>query len=276
MGLRVHENVVARRVSDSLANHTLSVDRAIQQLSTGRRINSAKDDASGLAIADKMRAQVDGLNQATGNAQDGMNLVQAAEGSMGEVHAILQRMRELTVQAANDTLTASDRSHIRTEIGSLAEEIDRIGNAAEYNTKKLLDGSLATTGLTLQVGANAGEVFAIKLDTISSAALGVLATQLSVDNPANSSAAIARLDSAIEQVSRSRARAGATVQRLEHAISDLGVMHRSMSGSESRIRDLDMAKGAMKLATGQILAQSSTAMLSQANAQPQSVLALLR
>lgn len=276
MGLRVHENVVARRVSDSLANHALSVDRAMRQLSTGRRINSAPDDASGLAIADKMRAQVEGLNQATGNAQDGMHLVQAAESSMGEVHGILQRMRELAVHAATDTLTLSDRSQIRTELGALAEEIDRIGNAAEYNTRKLLDGSLASAGLTLQVGANAGQTFNIRLDTLSAAALGILATQLSVDNPANSSAAIARLDAAIDQVSRSRANAGATVRRLEHAIADLGVMHSAMSGSESRIRDLDMARGATRLATGQILAQSTVAMLTQANAQPQSVLALLR
>lgn len=276
MGLRVYENVVARRVSNSLANQTVSVDRSIAQLSTGRRINNARDDAAGLAIAEKFRGQVDGLNQATGNALDGMNLVQAAEGSMNEVHSILQRMRELTVQAANDTLTNSDRAHIRTEMGSLAEEIDRIGNAAEFNTKKLLDGSLATAGMTLQVGANAGEILNISLDTISASALGVLATQLSVDNPANSSATIVRLDAALEQVSRSRGRAGATVRRLEHAIADLGVMHSAMSGSESRIRDLDMAKGATRLATGQILAQSGLAMLAQAHAQPQSVLALLR
>ncbi len=276
MGLRVHGNVVARTVSDFLANHTRSVDRSIEQLATGRRINYSRDDAAGLAIAEKFRGQVDGLNQASGNALDGMNLVQAAEGSMGEVHVILQRMRELTVQAANDSLTVSDRAHIRTEIGSLAEEIDRIGNATEYNTKKLLDGTLASAGMTLQVGANAGETFNIRLDTISSAALGVLATQLSVDNAGSSSATIARLDAAIEQVSRSRGHAGATVRRLEHTIADLGVMHIGMSSAESRLRDLDMAKGASRLVNSQIMAQSGLAMLSQANAQPQSILALLR
>jgi len=275
VGLRVHDTVVARRVSDILALHNRTVDQSLSQLSTGRRINDARDDASGLAIAEKFRSQVAGLNQAVGNSQDGIFVLSAAEGSMNEVHAVLQRMRDIAVQAANDVLTGSDRAHIQVAMRTMSEEIDRIGASSEYNTRKLLDGSMAG-GMTLQVGPNAGQVLNISLDTLSAASLGVLTTQLSVDNAFNSSATIARLDAAIGTMSRWRGTTGATINRLEHAIADLGVMATSMSGSESRIRDLDMARAATTLATSQLLSQSGSAMLAQANAQPQSVLALLR
>jgi flagellin len=276
VGLRVHENVVARSIHAVLANRTERLGRSITELSSGYRINRSRDDAAGQAIAEKFGGQVRGLNQAPGNAQDGLNLVRTAESSMGQVHEILQRMRELAVQAANDTLTESDRGHVTDELLAMSGEITRIGEAAEYNTKKLLDGSLASSGLTLQVGANAGEVFTIRLDTLSASNLGVLSTQLSVDNSANAASTLARLDDAIDRLSRFRGSAGATVNRLEHAISDLGVMGSRMAASQSQILDLDMAKATTRLATNQILTQSGTAMLAQANAQPQSVLALLR
>jgi len=275
VGLRVHENVVARSVHTVLATKTERLGRSITELSSGLRINRSADDAAGQAIAEKFQGQVRGLGQATGNAQDGVNLVQTAEASMGEVQEILQRMRELAVQAANDTLTGSDRDHVTQELHRLSDEITRIGDAAQYNTKKLLDGSMAS-GLTLQVGANAGEIVQIRLDTISAANLGVLTTQLSVDNAATASATISRLDEALDKLSRFRGNAGSTINRLEHSISDLGVMYAKMSSSGSRITDLDMASAASRLATNQLLTQSSTAMLAQANAQPQSVLALLR
>ncbi len=276
MGLRVHGNVVARSIHAVLADRNVRMGRSITELSSGLRINRSRDDAAGLAIAEKFGGQVRGLNQATGNAQDGINLAQTAESSMGQVQEILQRMRELAVQAANDTLTESDRGHVTEELHALSNEITRIGETSEYNTKKLLDGALASSGLTLQVGANAGEILNIRLDTISAANLGILTTQLSVDNATNASATISKLDDALDKLSRFRGNAGSTINRLQHAISDLGVMHTKMASAGSRIMDLDLASATTRLATNQILSQSGTALLAQANAQPQSVLALLQ
>lgn len=275
MGLRVHANVVAGSVANALAMHNRKTGHAISQLSSGQRINSAQDDAAGSAIAERFRGQVRGLHQASGNSQDGINLLQTAESTMNEVQAVLQRMRELAVQAANDTLTASDRAAVTDKMQALSGEITRIGDSTAFNTRKLLDGSLAG-GLTLQVGANCGEILAIKLDTVSAAALGVGTAQLSVDNAASASVTLCNLDDALDKISRYRGNAGNQITRLQHAISDLGIMSEKMASSESRLRDLDMARATVSLATSQILSQSGTAMLAQANAAPQAVLGLLR
>lgn len=218
-----------------------------------------------------------GLNQAAQNSQDAINLLQAAEGALNETEVILQRMRELSVQGANDTLTVSDRNNIVDEMQALSREIVRIASATQFNTQNLLNGGTANTvGFTFQVGANGNQYMNVVICTANSAALGVLMTQLSVDNAANASATISQLDAAIVLVSSCRSKLGANINRLEHTVANLNVQSENISASESRIRDQDMAKEASMLTRNQILTQSSQAMLAQANQAPQQILQLLR
>ncbi len=277
MGLRINTNLNAIDSHRLLTHNDNMLGKSLQKLSSGLRINAAQDDAAGLAISEKMRSQVRGLDQASANSQDAMNLLQTAEGALNETTSIIQRMRELTVQAANDTLTLSDRNNIRDELEALTSEVDRIANTTQFNTKELLSGGTAAVqGFTFQVGANDGQILNVKIDTSTAAALGILMTQLSVDNPANASQSIKNLDDALAKVSAYRSHIGANINRLEHTVANLNVQSENMSASESRIRDLDMAKEASSLTRWQILSQSSQAMLAQANQQPQSVLSLLR
>lgn len=279
MGLRINTNVGAMNAHRQLTINDTALSKSLQRLSSGLRINGASDDAAGLAIAEKMNAQVRGLNTASRVSQDSISLLQTAEGALVETTSILQRMRELSVQAANDTLTASDRGNIQAELTQLSAEVDRIATTTQFNTKTLLNGSLSggTNGyLTLQVGANSGQVVTVGIGTASAGALTVLSTQLSVDTAGNASSTIATLDAALARVASIRSDLGAYINRMDHSIKNLDVAAENLSAAESRIRDLDMAKEVTAMTRNQILTQSSTSMLAQANQSTQGVLSLLR
>ncbi len=275
MGLRINQNVAAVNSYRNLSVTDGQMSKSLEKLSSGFRINRAADDASGLAISEKLRGQVRGLDAASANAQNGISLIQTAEGALNETTAILQRMRELTVQAGNDTNVAADRTAIKTELDELTKEITRIADTTEFNTQKLLSGgTVATGGLTFQIGANAGQVLNVKIAKMDAAALTVNA--LSVDTSANASTALDNIDKALASVSSQRASLGAVQNRLEHTVKNLNVASENLAASESRIRDTDMAKEMMSFTRSQILTQAGTSMLAQANQAPQGVLSLLR
>jgi len=403
--MRINNNIQALNTYNRLTINNDALSKSLEKLSSGMRINRAGDDAAGLAISEKMRSQIRGLNQAQRNAQDAISLIQTAEGALNEVHSILQRMRELAVQAANDTNTDADRNAIQNEIDQLVSEIDRIANTTEFNTKKLLDGtvvgikaavlgtysinnnsSLKTTNIiltnasittiqknsnvngaitivrisstgttasqfevrdafgnilsgtntltitgtantvtfafktltstgqvtlkldsignmkvgesitmlltkayaaqtdtskaiTTQIGANTGQTMQIGIDSMKGVDLGVIdanGNTIKVNTKYAASAAVAVLDNAISKVSEQRSRLGAYQNRLEHTINNLGTAAENLTASESRIRDVDMAKEMMNYTKNNILMQAATAMLAQANQLPQAVLQLLR
>ncbi|SMB93894.1 flagellin [Thermanaeromonas toyohensis ToBE] len=272
MGLRINHNLEALNAWRNLNQTSTLLAKSMEKLSSGLRINRAGDDAAGLAISEKLRSQIRGLNQAVRNAQDGISLIQTAEGALNETHAILQRMRELAVQAANDTLTTQDRQAIKAEIDQLVAEIDRIASTTEFNTQKLLDGTFS--GKWLQIGANQTQGITVTIGTASAAALGVNSLDVSSSLAANS--AIISIDAAISAISMSRANLGAVQNRLEHTIANLSVASENLQASESRIRDVDMAQEMMNFTKLQILQQAGVAVLAQANTSPQAVLQLLR
>jgi len=276
MGLRINTNISAMNAHRTLGANDAALGKSLARLSSGLRINSASDDAAGLAIAEKFKAQVKGLGQAAANAQDTINLVQTAEGALNETEAILQRMRELAVQAANDTLVTNDRTAIKDELDQLSAEIDGIAARTQYNTKDLLSGDFATTPMTFQIGANENQTISLTIGDMSADGLSAQTSDLTVSSHTFASAAIADIDTAISTVSTQRAKLGSVINRLEHTINNLNVQRENMASSESRIRDLDMAAEVSNLSRAQILAQSSQAMLAQANAAPQGVLSLLR
>lgn len=255
----------------------------MEKLSSGLRINRAGDDAAGLAISEKMRAQIRGLDQASRNAQDGISLIQTAEGALNETHDILQRMRELAVQSANDTNDdTTDRKAIQDEVDQLAREITRISETTQFNGKTLLSGGFSSTGLVFHIGANQGQEVTLTISNMSAAALGVgsgdskTGTGIKVDTQANANTAITTIDTAIKTVATERAKFGAMQNRLEHTINNLSTSSENLTAAESRIRDVDMAKEMMEQTKASILAQAAQAMLAQANQQPQGVLQLLR
>lgn len=295
----INHNIAAMNTHRQLGANTTNTNKAIEKLSSGLRINRAGDDAAGLAISEKMRGQIRGLDMATKNSQDSISLIQTAEGALNETHSILQRMRELAVQSSNDTNTDTDRTALQSEVDELAKEITRISNTTEFNTKKLLDGSAATgsgvTGaanLTFHIGANAGQNITLEINAMDAASLAVggatgsasatggtaatVTTGISISSQASANAAITTINTAIETVSTERAKLGAYQNRLEHTINNLGTTSENLSAAESRIRDVDMAKEMMNQTKNNILAQASQAMLAQANQQPQAVLQLLR
>ena len=272
MGLRINNNIEALNAWKALNNTSSALQKSMEKLSSGLRINRAGDDAAGLAISEKLRGQIRGLNQAVRNAQDGISLIQTAEGGLNEIHNILQRMRELAVQAANDTLTTTDRNAISGELTQLAEEITRISTDTEFNTKKLLNGSI--TSMKFQIGANSGQYIALGIKTAGATALSVDA--LVVTNAASAAAAITKINNAIETISQERAKLGAVQNRLEHTIANLSTAAENLTASESRIRDVDMAQEMMAFTKNQILQQAGVAILAQANQAPQAVLQLLR
>jgi len=271
--MRIVNNIMAMNAHRQLTINQAGIHKSIEKLSSGLRINRAGDDAAGLAISEKMRGQIRGLKMAQKNAQDAISLIQTAEGALQEVHAILQRMRELAVQAASDTNTTEDRQALQNEINELIDEINRIADTTEFNTKKLLDGSLASNGLTFHIGANEGQNINLTIASMNATALGV--SGLSIASQAAADAAITTIDEAIKKVSDERAKLGAYQNRLEHTIANLGVSIENLQAAESRIRDVDMAHEMMAFTKYQILQQASTAMLAQANLAPQSVLQLL-
>jgi flagellin len=276
----INHNITAMNSYRSLKNTNDSIDKSLEKLSSGLRINRAGDDAAGLAISEKMRGQIKGLNQATRNAQDSISLIQTAEGALNETHSILQRMRELAVQSSNDTNTSTDRSELQKEMDQLRQEIDRIADNTEFNTKTLMTGSFASTGLRFHVGANSGQFVSLQFDSMRSSSLGVSGAQaslaLSITSNTSADSAITTINDAIETVSAERSKFGAMQNRLEHTINNLRNVEENLQASESRIRDVDMANEMMKFSKEQILSQAGTSMLSQANATPQGVLQLLR
>jgi len=256
---------------------------SMEQLSTGKRINSAADDAAGLAISNKMTAQIRGLNQAVRNANDGISLMQVAEGATTEITNMLQRMRELAVQASNDTYTSFDRSALNAEVTQLKAEITRIGNNTEWNGMKLFTaqsagsgGGIGTSGLvTLQVGVDgeSSDRIQVQLNDIDATTLGISGISLTTTSGATS--ALSALDDAISLIDDDRATFGATINRLTYAVDNLTNVSQNTTASRSRILDTDYAKASSELARTQIIQQAATAILAQANQSQQSVLKLL-
>ena len=270
--MRINNNMMAQNAHRQLKVNSFAQEKSLEKLSSGNRINRAGDDAAGLAISEKMRGQIRGLNQASRNAQDGISLIQTAEGALAETHSILQRMRELAVQAANDTNVVADRAAIKTELDDLVVEITRIGDKTQFNTQNLLNGDLSAA--TIQIGANSGETLAISIADMRATAIGV--NTVTVASTGNAQSAITSIESALSSVSNERAKLGAKQNRLEHTISNLDTAAENLQASESRIRDVDMAKEMMNFTKNNILNQAATAMLAQANQAPQGVLQLLR
>ena len=270
MGLQINTNVAALTSYRNLTGTQGAQQTSLERLSSGLRINRAADDAAGLAISEKLRSQVNGLNQAQANAQDGVSLIQTAEGAMNESHAILQRMRTLAVQSASDTNTDSDRLQIDKEIQALTSELDGIATRTQFNGMTLTNGDF--TGKKLQIGANADQTMDVDITSIKAADLGVSGD---VKSQANANTFITSLDGAIEKLAGQRADLGALQNRLDHTIKNLGVSAENLAASESRIRDTDMAKEMTSFTRSQILSQAGTAMLAQANQSTQGVLRLL-
>ena len=268
MSLRINTNVEAFNAHRQLSATSDKLGKAMERLSSGYRINRAADDAAGLAITEKLRGQIGGLEQAQRNAQDAISLVQTAEGNLQEVHSMLGRIRELAVQFKNGTLSTSDQAAIQSEINMLASEIQRIGQSASFNGISLLS---TTSSITFQVGAMDGEV--ITVSTIS-LGQGIPASTFALTQ--SGATDISEIDAAIDAVSQQRAQFGAVQNRLEHTLSNLSIYDENLQSSESRIRDVDMASEMVQFTKLQILQQAGTAMLAQANQTPQTVLQLLR
>jgi len=305
--MRINNNIAAMNTYSRLSSAQGAQAKSLEKLSSGLRINRAGDDAAGLAISEKMRGQVSGLNQAARNAQDGISLIQTAEGGLNETHSILQRMRELAVQAGNDTNSADDRIELQKEFNELTDEVDRIAGNTEFNTQKLLNGDKKTEGFNFQIGANSNQSLELTIADMRSTALGTdggagagaalsslkVATDAATGGlldhasaagsdldasgtfEAGEGGAIEIIDQAIKEVSSERSKLGANQNRLDHTINNLTTTSENLSAAESRIRDVDMAKEMMEFTKNNILNQASTAMLAQANQMPQGVLQLL-
>ncbi len=253
---------------------TSALSKSTEKLSSGYRINRAADDAAGLSISEKMRSQIRGLNKASSNAEDGISLIQVAEGALNESHSILQRMNELATQAANDTNTSSDRSAIQQELTQLTSELDRIYSTTQFNTMNLLDGDF--TGKSLQVGALSGQVISVSIKSMKASALGIGYNAIKVSSNAVAGQSMSLIQKAINRVSEERSKLGAIQNRLEHTINNLDTTSENTSAAESRIRDTDMATEMVEYSKNNILAQAGQSMLSQANQQTQGVLSLLQ
>jgi flagellin len=272
MGLRINQNIAAQNAYRNLSVTDGQMSKSLEKLSSGFRINRAADDAAGLAISEGLRSQVGGLKVAVRNAQDGVSVVQTAEGALTETHSILQRMRDLAVQAANDGgQSATAQAAADTEYQALALELDDIANKTEFSGVPLLDGSYAKD---FQVGANSGDTLNVAIGDMTAGTILTAVGDLS--SAANASTALGNIDTAIGTVSTQRANLGAVQNRLEHKINNLNVAVENLSASESRIRDTDMALEMVQFTKNQILSQAGTAMLAQANQAPQGVLQLLR
>lgn len=274
MAIRINSNVDAGSASRNLATSQAQLGGALERLASGRRINRGADDAAGLAISQRLSAQVRGLNQATRNTQDAVSLVQTAEGGLSQTSESLQRIRELTVQAGNGTLSADQRGAIQAEISELTSTIDRIATNTEFNGQKILDGS--NPSLQTQTGPNTTDVTTVDLPDASSTALGVGPGQVDVTTAATSNASLANIDQAISNVSSARADLGAQQNGLERIIASNDVGAENQASAGSRIADLDYAKGVSDQARSQILSQLGTAVLAHANLSRQSVLRLLQ
>ena len=267
----IQHNIAANNAYRNLSSNSANGQKNLEKLSSGFRINRSADDAAGLAISEQMRSKINGLDQATANANDAIGLIQTAEGALTETHSMLQRMVTLATQSANGTYNTTARSAISAEVNALKEEIDRIATTTDYNGVKPLsdDGSIQ-----VQVGPTSGETLNIAKAAMSASALSVKDIKVSTVSTANS--AITKINAAIDKVSSHRANLGASQNRLEHTINNLKTTSENMTAAESRIRDTDMAKEMAAFTKNNILNQAAQSMLSQANQQPQGVLSLLR
>jgi len=271
--MRINHNIAALNTYRQMGSNEVNASKNMEKLSSGLKINRAGDDAAGLSISEKMRGQIRGLDMASKNAQDGISLIQTAEGALNETHSILQRMRELAVQASNSTNVTADRISVSDELGQLQKEVTRIANETEFNTQKLI---AASGTYKFQVGANSGQLINLSITTMTATALGITTANISVSDTAKANNSITKINDAITKVSTMRSKLGAVQNRLEHTINNLNTGSENLTAAESRIRDVDMAKEMMEFTKNNILNQASQAMLAQANQQPQGVLQLLR
>ena len=275
----INHNMNAMNAHRNMGVNNNNAAKAMEKLSSGLRINRAGDDAAGLAISEKMRGQIRGLDQASRNAQDGISLIQTAEGALNETTNILQRMRELSVQAANDTNATTDRQAIKTELTALRSEISRIAETTKFNGKGVINSGASEVSLNIQVGANAGERITLALDNMNASAIGVassLVSDIGDGTAGNANKLTTAIDNALVKVSTQRAKFGAIQNRLEHTIKNIDNTSENLQAAESRVRDVDMAKEMMNYSKNNILNQAAQSMLAQANQQPQNVLNLLR
>lgn len=273
----VQHNLQAANTNRQLGITTSAQAKSTEKLSSGYKINRAADDAAGLSISEKMRSQIRGLNKASSNAQDGVSLVQTAEGALNETHSILQRMNELATQAANGTNTTVDRSAIKAELDQLTSEIDRIQSTTQFNTMNLLDGTFSgtTNKMKLQVGALSGQSIDFSIANMCASKIGLEAA-LSVSTFTKAGSYMKSVQDAIEVVSKQRSAMGAIQNRLEHTIANLDTTSENTQSAESRIRDTDMASEMVTYSKNNILAQAGQSMLAQANQSTQGVLSLLQ
>ena len=271
----VQHNLTAMNANRQLGITTGQQAKSSEKLSSGYRINRAADDAAGLTISEKMRSQIRGLNKASDNAQDGISLIQTAEGALNEAHSILQRMNELATQAANDTNTTSDRTAIQSEIDALTSEIDRIASTTQFNTQNLLSGGFSAKNL--QVGALSGQKISITIVAMNAKGIGITAgNNNSVSTFEKAGEAMKTFQDAISAVSKQRSALGALQNRLEHTVANLDNVAENTQSAESRIRDTDMAEEMVEYSKNNILAQAGQSMLAQANQSTQGVLSLLQ
>ena len=282
--MRINHNISAMVGQTSLATQNKSLSKSLEKLSTGLRINRSADDAAGLSISESMRADIRGNTRGKANDEDGIALLQIAEGATSEINNILQRMRELSIQSASDTMGTTERSYTNKEFGQLMSEITRISGSASYNGMTLLDGAAGSFGVSggassvLHIGSGSGAAtdrVSITVNAMTLGALGLSATTTAVSTSATALASLSLIDTAIKSVNTMRADMGAYVNRLEFAISSTANQIFNAQDAESRIRDVDFAKETTEFTRAQILTQSATSMLSQANQVPQGVLALL-
>lgn len=282
--MRINHNISSMIGQGALNTQQMSLGKSLEKLSTGLRINRASDDAAGLSVSESLRSKVRGMERAKSNAEDGIALVQIAEGATGEINNILQRMRELAIQSSTDTMTTTERSYTDKEFGQLMNEITRISQSASYNGMTLLDGAAGSFGVSggsssvLHIGAGSNasvDRVSITVNAMTLGALGLSSTTTSVSTSSTALSALSLIDTAIKSVNTMRSDMGAYVNRLEFAISNLGNQIYNTQDAESRIRDVDFAKETTEFTRAQILTQSATSMLAQANQVPQGVLSLL-
>lgn len=273
----VQHNLTAANTNRQLGITTNGLQKSTEKLSSGYKINRAADDAAGLSISEKMRNQIRGLNKASDNAQDGISLVQTAEGALNEVHSMLQRMSELAVQAANGTNATTDRTALNDEVQQLKTEIQRVGSTTQFNKMNILDGGFsAGTKKALQVGANANQTISIAISALKSVVGSSLIEALKISTATNAQSAITTVQSSIEKLSTLRSKLGAVQNRLEHTVANLDNISENTQSAESRIRDTDMAEEMVQYSKNNILQQAGQSMLAQANQANQGVLSLLQ
>lgn len=271
----INDNLMSLFAAQNLQNTQNDLQKVLQQLSSGLRINSAADDAAGLAIAQRMEAQINGYDQAKRNAQDGISLVQTASGALQEITSMLQRLNELAVEASNGTLTSTDRNQIQQEVDQLSQEIDHIAKSTTFNTLALLDGSTSSISLAIGPSAAGADLMPVSLPNVEFVSLFGSGTTIDVSTATGAQAAVSSISAAIDQVSKDAASLGAVQNRLQHTIANLSTAYQNLTAAKAQIMDVDMASAMAQFTRDQILQQAGVAALAQANQAPAAVLKLL-